>query len=415
MSEDEHTARSAEPDRARSGPTGRSGGSRETELIARLRDLSAGPEPDSRFKADLRSQLVSITARVVAEAKEEAATAAKNRTGRRARGRAGTGVLRAARRPLLAFGSAAAVLVLLLGLAVWMSNGALPGQSLYGVKRASENVQLSVAGSDTDKGYTYLQLATNRSKEVGQLLGSSSAGGPATESVSAAGGQISAHTSSLVTDTLSSADADSRSGMQLLGRAAVSQLSADPLAKLNGWLSAQRGRLIDARDRIPAGTLHNRAQASLNLLQLIEARANGLKAKMGCRCLSLANSDALGPRPCDRCGPVLPSPGSSRSSGATPTGSGQPSAPVGSSPGHGGSAPLPSLSLPGLGGGGSGPSTSATGSGAALPTVPTVPGGLPSLPVSTGPGGISTTLPGGVSISIGSDGVTLTVPAIGGH
>ena len=50
----------------------RSGSSVEADLISRLRTLP-GPVPDAQFRSDLRSQLVAITARVVAESGEPAA------------------------------------------------------------------------------------------------------------------------------------------------------------------------------------------------------------------------------------------------------------------------------------------------------------------------------------------------------
>src|SRR5439155_23146175 len=101
-------------------------------------------------------QRVSLSAGSVAVSASEATVVA----GRGARlaaqsRRARLGVWGALRRPLVAIASAAAVLVLLLGVAVWMSSSSLPGDSLYGVKRASENVQLSLASGDAEKGRTY--------------------------------------------------------------------------------------------------------------------------------------------------------------------------------------------------------------------------------------------------------------------
>src|ERR1700712_5660196 len=155
----------------------------EAKLISRLRALP-GPVPEAHFRSELRAQLVAITARVVAESPvaespagskpsqaPSTATALAGKSSRPAGGRA----LRTLRRPVLALAGASTVLVLLLGMAVWMSGGSLPGQSLYGVKRASENVQLSMAGGDTAKGQAYLQLAGNRVREVADLLSQPSA------------------------------------------------------------------------------------------------------------------------------------------------------------------------------------------------------------------------------------------------
>ncbi len=275
----------------------------EQELTARLRALPLSPTPDPRFRNDLRTQLVSIAPRIIAEAAEAADAPAPVREP------AGAGFLGRLRQPLLACGGAAAVLVLLLGLAVWVANGALPGQSLYGVKRASENFQLSVAGGDTGRGKAYLQQATNRAKEASKL---------------------GSDQTSLLLSTLANADSDGRTGMQLLGQAAVSQKSADPLAGVAGWASAQQDRLTGLGDELPAGSAKTRLQASLVVVQRIATRATQLKAELGCGCLSRTKADELGPLPCTSC----------------PTGTlpGLPTLPTGAG------SPLPSISLPSLGG-----------------------------------------------------------------
>ncbi|MGI8666234.1 MAG: DUF5667 domain-containing protein [Jatrophihabitans sp.] len=366
---------------ARSG-SGRARQSREAELISRLTDLPVGPVPDSRFKAELRSQLVAIAPRILAESATDAqAVPAVGPAGR-------SGLGRAIRRPLIAVAGSAAVLVLLLGLAVWVSNGALPGQSLYGVKRASENVQLSIAGGDTAKGKAYLQLATSRVKEAGKLVGGTD-GQPAT---------LSAHTRSLVASTLSSADSDSRNGMQSLGKASVAQMSADPIAGIANWASQQRSRLSDLQGRLPAGSTRNRVEASQALLQKIATRASQLSARIGCGCLSQTHADELGPLPCTGCGAVSPS------SPAPPahSPSGLPSLPTGlpATSDAGTSGPLPSL--PGLGGGSSARPSGTTKAAGGLPA-------LTSSPVSTGADGVAAELPGGVSLRLGPGGAVLSV------
>jgi hypothetical protein len=344
------------------------------ELISRLRQLPS-PVPEPRFKFELRAQLVAITARVVSES----TTAEPSRgtpTGAPAGNEpsaAASKALRRLRRPALALAGASTVLVLLLGMAVWMAGGSLPGQSLYGVKRASENVQLSMAGTDTAKGKAYLQLAGNRVREVADLLAQPSAM-LASGGVSADGRQVNPHTASLISDTLVSADEDSVNGMQLLGRAAVAQLSKEPLAKLGDWLPEQRRQLAEVRDRLPAGTLHTRVQASMLLLQRIATRTTQLNRAMGCPCLAQALADELGPVPCGSCGPVSsPTPG-----GSTPATVQVPIPGLGST---GSSSSLPNLSLPPLGGG---PGSSSSGHASGTTTSPSSAPGLPTaLPVTT--------------------------------
>lgn len=354
----------------------------EPELVSRLRRLPVGELPDPRFKAELRSQLVAITPRIVAESPP--ATSSKTAQSAAVRRLGGF------RRPLIAFTSAAAVLVLLLGLAVWMAGRALPGQSLYGIKRASENFQLSVAGSDTGKGEKYLKLATSRLHESSKLTGSS---------------QADPHTASLVASTLRSADSDVRNGARLLTTAAVAQTSADPLTKISGWLSQQRTQLATLAPQLPAGPARSQASSSLALLQQVAVRTSQLKAELGCVCLSQANADELGPLPCRNCtsknAPGLPGgPG-----GGT---SGLPSLPTGLpfSPGSG------TPSLPGLGGSGGAVPTGASGLPSGVPSlpsgVPSLPSGAPSSPVSVGSSGVSVGVPG-ASISAGPGGISIAI------
>lgn len=257
----------------------------EADLISRLRGLPVGPVPDPQFTAELRSQLVAIAPRIVAESAIEPAFDARKSPR--------PSLLRAIRRPLIAFAGSAAVLVLLLGLAVWMANGALPGQSMYGVKRASENFQLSLAGSDTDKGKAYLDQAASRATEAAKLAGGSST-------------LPNARSNSLITNTLNTADSDLRSGMALLGKAAVNQKSASPLATMNSWASQQYNRLAELQRRLPAGQAQSKVAASITLVQSAASRASQLTADIGCGCLSTAHSDDLGPLPCAGCSTSTP-------------------------------------------------------------------------------------------------------------
>jgi hypothetical protein len=298
---------------------------------------------------------------------------------------------------LLTFASAAAVLVILLGVAVWMSSSSLPGDSLYGVKRASENVRLSLAGSDAEKGRTYLDLARNRVNEAIDLLGRPNA---LAGSGALAAGAVNAHTAKLVTQTLGSADSDSRSGMQLLGKSAVANMSADPLSKLDTWLPEQSSLLADVLARVQAGALHDRAQTSVNLLQRVSRRTDALKKNIGCPCLSQAVSDDLGPVPCTPCkslnGPSAPGGRQSGAPGSVPSGL----------PGTGST---PSAGVPGQSVGGGQVSASASngsqppGSSVGLPS--------PSAPISAGTGGVGASVPSlGVSAGVGTSGISASLP-----
>ena len=409
------------------GGAGRRAGGLESDLITRLRALPAGPGPDAGFKADLRAQLVAITARIVAESSEDVAAtrtlvSKPAKAGLRA-GRAGAaGVLRAVRRPVLAFASTAGVFALLIAVAVLISNNALPGDSLYNVKRASENVELSLAGSSVAKGDTYLTLAARRVDEAGKLLNR-----PSSIAGSGGSGAPSERTTSLVSQTLQSADSDSRNGMQLLGRAAVQKLSVEPLTKLPGWLTAERGRLTALSGQLAAGNagsqLAGNIRASLALLDRITQRVAALKANLGCPCLSQANSDDLGPLPCSPCTPLGSTPGGVPGAPApSPSSShiGSASRPPGAPGTAGGTAGGHSIgNIGGTGGAlgsigatvpGAGTITSAAPGGGSLPQLPGVPPVLPALPtpITTSSQGLGVTV-GPVQGGVGTGGVSASV------
>jgi hypothetical protein len=339
-------------------------------LVARLATLPAPPQASPGFRDDLRAQLVAVTPRLVAEGTASDA-AVTSRPGR----------VRAAwrrvpfRRPLAVVGTLVVIFGMLLTGAVWLSSSSMPGDSLYGLKRASENVQLSLLNGDGARGKEYLTLAKRRTSEVAKLLSRSSSLGGA-PGVHAAGG-INSHTAKLVTDTLNDADADTRNASRLLTGQAVRNSSHDPLRALLSWAPDQVSRLTDIAGRVPAGSLHDRAVGSQQLAERVLDRANRLDANIGCSCLSATSSDDLGPLPCtvpcnppaSKSVPPLQAPAQTAATGP-PTG--------------GGASTAPSIL----------PSTiSGSGASASLPVIPGLPTptGSASLPtgVLTGPGGSS--------------------------
>lgn len=253
----------------------------EQELIVRLRALPGAPLPDPGFRAELRTQLVAITPRLVEAANQDLGITQKKSSHRHRKPARG---LAALRRPVLAVGGAAAVLVLLLGLAVHISGGALPGQSLYGLKRASEDFKLSIdGGSDSTKGLKYLKLASSRSSESSKLLNAMPA---------------SASKAALVASTLRTADSETRSGMQLLGSAALSTKSAGPISPIQNWAKTQTAAISALLPDLPDGQGKSQANASIALLQRVLARVDEWKADFNKGCLSVKNSDELGPKGC---------------------------------------------------------------------------------------------------------------------
>jgi hypothetical protein len=74
------------------------------------------------------------------------------------------------RRRLVAAGTALAITTGGAAATAVASTDALPGDALYDVKRAVENVQLALATSDLAKGERHLQIAATRLDEVAKLL-----------------------------------------------------------------------------------------------------------------------------------------------------------------------------------------------------------------------------------------------------
>ena len=388
------------------------------DLVAALSTLEPAPAPRAHFRAELREQLVAVAPRLVAEgpaeqlqrAPEAAATAAERPS--RARH---VPQLHLGRRVRFVVAALTVLTVALTGV-VWLSRSALPGDALYGIKRASENAQLSLTSGKVSRAKELLSFAKTRADEVSSLLGNASASGTGPQ----ADGAITERTASLVRSTLNSADGDVRQAAQLLGSQAVATRSAAPLKVMTSWAPAQQGRLDAIVARIPAGALHDAAASSATLIASAYARATQLQAVIGCGCLDNARSDDLGPLPCTACaGPARPNPpghGSGTAPGSTGTsnsprpgqshspdapGGGAASAPGGSTPGvprtsppgssgsGGGSLPLPTPSLP-------------------LPSLP-----LPSLPlptpsVSTDSCGASISL-GPIGIGVGTCGIHIGI------
>jgi hypothetical protein len=368
----------------------RSADPRIRQLVAHLATLDPAEAPRPHFRAELRSQLVAVAPRLVAEGTapdapratrpaRTAATPAHAATpassALRARlGRVGQVSIA---RPLGVITAVVVVFALLLSGAVFASNKALPGESLYSLKRANENIQLSFANGDTAKGRAYLGFAKTRTQEIAALLkhasASALAGGPSADA------GVNARAAHLIASTLDAADNELRSGAQLLGGQAARSGSDSPLAIMIGWAPDQVKRLAQIAERLPRGTLFDRTVKSADLTAQAYGRAKSLQQVVDCKCLTKAATDQLGPVPCTTGCTTAPRPG-------------PPTAPTSATPSSAGRGTTPnpaSTSTPATSGDnpstapGSTSSGSSSSSGGILPIpVPSVTL-LPSLPGST--------------------------------
>lgn len=378
------------------------------ELVGALATLPA-PSPTPEFRAELRAQLVAIAPRIIGESDapadlvpvvaSETEAQPSRAAARRPRHTDAThtdSVLARLRalpigRPLRIAVAVVATFAVLLGGAVWMSKKALPGDALYGLKRASENVQLDFAGSDTEKAKLLLAFAGNRTNEVSGLL---SRAGVSGDGAQASG--LDSHTASLIGSTLASADSDVKSASTLLTKQAVQKKSAAPLAVLTNWAPKQLSRLQGIAAAMPDSALRTRTESSADLVSAVVTHAQLLAPNVASGCASSVTASPVGPLPIGACGidpgTVLP-PGLGGQSSA----SGHPT--------HGGT---------GVAGNGNSVSVVPAGGSSTdgvQPTAgePSKPGGVhvtlppittPSLPVSVSSCGINASL-GPIGIGIG--------------
>jgi hypothetical protein len=381
---------------------------RVRELVAALATVEAAPAPRPDFVAELRVQLVAVTPRLVEEGTAGLLTADEPKR-QAAPDRRRVHV----KRPLLVVASVLTAFVVLLGGAVLLSQNALPGDALYGLKRASENTEYALAGGAVDRGKLKLEFAARRIGEVADLLPKASALAAGTGAV--ADGGLNPSSAKLVRQTLASADSDVTSASRQLAGAAVSGNSAAPLNDLTDWTPDELTALAGIIARVASDApTHAQAVHTRNLIAAAQQRATILRADLGCSCLDSSGSDELGPLPCSTgCAPTQP--GTRNPSPGTGTGTptpGRSSHPTGPHPAPTGQTPTkqpgshPGGSSPAGGGGSTSPKPGAPS------TSPKPRVSLPPLPLPTLGGGTSGSVPA-PPVSIDSCGVHATLGPIG--
>ncbi len=171
------------------------------------------------------------------------------------------------------------------------SENAVPGDALYGMKRHTERAQLALASSDLSRGQLFLDFARTRLAEA-----------------VAVGGQ--SYDFRAVLDDM---DADTRQGIKLLTTAAVQRRDPAALDAVDAFVRQQRPQVAGLFDDITPAT-RSRADDSLDLLDSIQRRTDGLRAALACGTGATGRADPIGPLP-RACpagrGPVNTSPESS--------------------------------------------------------------------------------------------------------
>jgi hypothetical protein len=216
-----------------------------------LRRAAPAPRPSADFSATLRARLVQEAAdRPVTAAVPAPRRAAEVPTPRPRRVRQVVATTAVA---ALVGGAGAAV----------ASTAAMPGDTLYGLKRGLESVQLSIAGSDLAKGREHLERADARLGEAEDL---------------AAGAAVTADERAHIRDALAEMDADVRAGSDLLTGVYRDTGDTQALAVLDRFAVEQQRRLDALLDRLAAidPALAAQAEETASLLATLHAEVLAL-------------------------------------------------------------------------------------------------------------------------------------------
>jgi hypothetical protein len=268
-----------------------------TQLRTQLQHVRPRPE----FRAQLRDVLVTAARDRAAELAEADAPWApqpwqldphRPRRGGGHRRRAAAG----RRRAVAAAALVGFVVVSGTGVAAAAeSSAALPGDTLYPLKRAGEQVQLVLATSPQAKGTEHLVLAKHRLDEVRALLHDHPGGTTVTP---------------VVTSTLATMDAETRVGARLIAENGDRQ----DMSKLNAWATAQRETLRTVLPEDHSTVVKSRLVTSLTVIdEVLSTSTDAPPAVVASP--STSPSPVGGPNPV----PVVPVPTSGSHPTAAPT------------------------------------------------------------------------------------------------
>lgn len=196
------------------------------------------------------------------------------------------------------FGVAVAAMLVLLaalsGLSVLLSQGALPGDPLYRVKRTVEAASLGFTFGEQARGMQHLKFAADRVDEIRELTDRARHG---------AAPPVAAFRTAL-----HGFDADALAGSRALTTAGTSA-DASALDSLQHWARHEYQQLDSLAGRMPAAAVRG-TRLSVTLLSRMIARVGALRQRLGCEAITSGASDELGPLPATgRCAvpePVVP-------------------------------------------------------------------------------------------------------------
>jgi len=185
------------------------------------------------------------------------------------------------RRGLLGISAAAALMVLAVtGGGAMFSQGALPGDSLYGVKQTTESALVGLTPGQGNKAQRQLDYAATRIDEVRQLNSEQVPAGDRSTDISQA---------------LQGFNQQTAAGSRMWLASAGSGNSAE-LGALANWAQTQSQKLSALRTTMPSNAQPD-ADYSLRMLEDLRTRAQSLTNREGCDKVTSGDADQLGPLP----------------------------------------------------------------------------------------------------------------------
>jgi hypothetical protein len=222
---------------------------------------ASAPDPD--FQAALRQRLMAVATVQGIGATAESDTDATPDEDRKTSGR---------KRVIVTAALTAGVLGLS-GVST-ASGDALPGDTLYPVKRSTERAQLALAGSDVNRGQLHFQFARTRLSEAEEIANDA----PALEF------------------TLSDMDSEIAQGMQALTTAAVERQDSGVLDAVDDFLAEQTPRVTELMTTLTDES-YGHAADSLEQLNAAAERSADLRNSLLCTATADLAGDELGPLP----------------------------------------------------------------------------------------------------------------------
>lgn len=182
-------------------------------------------------------------------------------------------------RALLAVGGAACLLLSLSGMGMLLSRDAVPGDTLYGLKRTAENASLNLAFDEHDYATRHLEVASTRLHEI--------------ESLAARGDQDAL--GAYYRNAFGGFDRHMKEGTRLITRQAAAG-DYELVDNLRDWANEHGGKLAATVPHLPSGVRED-ATKELRTLGAVHQRATVTQARRLCKQVFESTSDELGPIP----------------------------------------------------------------------------------------------------------------------